>query len=111
MPALRPCLRCGVLTRRAGGYCIECQPPYSRGKQRSGGTQQRFRRKLIREAGGVLACLACGAPDTPENPVEASHEYRLALGGSIAGPGALLCRRCNRGMDAAAERARRGRMG
>ena len=107
MPALRPCLRCGVLTRRAQGYCIECQPPYSRGKQRSGGKQQTIRRKTLQRYG--LACILCGSTEN----VEAAHDLALDM---TAGQQAMfeesksgvpLCRKCHRKLDAAARRARR----
>jgi len=100
----RPCLACGRLIER-GSHCPEHEPR-SPWKMRSGGAQQRFRQKLIRQY-GALRCLACGAPDSAENPVEASHEYELSMGGPMDGPGALLCRRCHRAMDGAARRARR----
>ena len=65
--ALSPLRR---LTRRAGGYCVDCRPPYSRGKQRSGGKQQTFRRKTLQTYG--LRCMACGHPGSPDNPIEAA---------------------------------------
>jgi hypothetical protein len=107
MPALRPCLRCGVLTRRAGGYCIECQPPYPRGKQRSGGKQQTFRRKTLQTFG--LRCLVCGSTEN----VEAAHDLALDMTAGQqasfdqAENGIPLCRRCHRAADAAVRRARK----
>ena len=100
MPALRPCLGCGVLTRRAGGYCIECQPPYSRGKQRSGGRQQSFRRKTLQRYG--LACIVCGSAEN----VEAAHDMTAGQQATFeeSESGVPLCRRCHRAIDAAARR-------
>jgi hypothetical protein len=111
--SLRPCLRCGVLTRRAQGYCIECQPPYSRGKQRSGGKQQTFRRKTLQTYG--LRCMACGSYGSPENPIEAAHDIALDMTeGQQASfeeseKGVPLCRKCHRQLDAAVRRARKFR--
>ncbi len=108
MPALRPCLKCGSLTRRAEGYCVDCQPPYSRHKQRSGGKQQTFRKKTLARYG--LACVVCGSTEN----VEAAHDLALDMTpGQRASfeeseSGVPLCRKCHRRIDAAARRARPG---
>ena len=102
MPALRPCLRCGALTRPAEGYCVDCQPPYSRRKQRSGGKQAAFRKRTFRRYG--RACVRCGSLAD----VEAAHtgDFRLSEGSYEEGVGVPLCRKCHRWLDAEARRAR-----
>ena len=103
---LRPCIACGALTRE-GSYCSLHRPLASPGKQRSGGKQQTFRRKTLERYG--LACAICGSLAD----VEAAHadDFRLSDGSYEEGVGVPLCRKCHRKLDAAARRARRGRMG
>ena len=100
---LRPCLRCGSLTRRAGGYCVDCRPPYSRRKQRSGGKQAAFRKLTFQRFG--LRCVVCGSDEN----VEAAHHFALSSGTfEEVEAGVPLCRKCHRRIDAAARRARPG---
>jgi hypothetical protein len=103
---LRPCLTCGALTR-TGSYCGKHRPPPSPLKQRSGGRQQTFRRRTLERYG--LACVLCGSLAD----VEAAHadDFRLSEGSYEEGVGVPLCRKCHRQLDAAARRARRGRIG
>jgi hypothetical protein len=101
-------LKCGVLTRRAEGYCVDCQPPYSRRKQRSGGAQRAFRERVFKRYG--RRCVACGSTEN----IDAHHEWSLSEGGDIEGEGVPLCSECHRGITIAGaqarERARRDRM-
>jgi predicted restriction endonuclease len=105
---LKPCLRSGALTRRAEGYCVDCQPSYSRRKQRSGGRQLTFRRKTLQTYG--LRCMACGHPGSPDNPIEAAHDIALDMtpgqqaSFEQAEKGVPLCRKGHRRLDAVARR-------
>ncbi len=82
MPALRPCLVCGALSRatRCPRHAIQ------RG---SSGRQATFRRRALKQTGG--RCAVCGSIEG----VAAHHLRPLAMGGTDTDGGAPLCPRCH----------------
>jgi 5-methylcytosine-specific restriction endonuclease McrA len=85
MPALRPCLDCNRLTRD-GSRCRRCQ----RARRGTGGSQQAYRRLVLREQGE--ACAVCGSTEG----VEVHHLHPIGEGGDRRGPGVPLCGGCHR---------------
>lgn len=81
---LRPCLRCGALTRDGSYYRRHRPSRFNKGKRGSGWRASRFRRDVLAQTAGRCAVPSC---PTPYDRVEAHH-----LGATDAEGGVPLCR-------------------
>ena len=103
---LRPCIACGALTRE-GSVLF---PAPAAGVTRQAALGRQAADLPAQDARTLwIACAICGSLAD----VEAAHadDFRLSDGSYEEGVGVPLCRKCHRKLDAAARRARRGRMG
>jgi hypothetical protein len=88
VPALRPCLGCGLL-QRDGSRCRRCAKRRERAKRGSSGKQAKFRRRTLAITGGI--CARCGRAAEV-----AHHDPPVGEGGDPDKPGVPLCERCHR---------------